>query len=240
MNRTAFIALLVVGVLGWAGFAAPMIIVDNGIWDVAIQTESSIAHTFTLSNAGDELLIISDVVPSCGCTTVTLETYELEPGQSVELPITIDTEGFHGLVLRVVDVFSNDPENPIFTLTINIDATLITEPEAAEPTYARLELADFLRYFYVLVDVRTPEEHEAGHLIGSINIPLSEFQENLDAWTPLFPMDVPLILYCKAGFRSAIAAEILFEAGFLNVVDLLGGMDEWIVTYRDSYLFDPF
>ena len=235
MNRTILTALLAVGVLGLAGFAAPIIDADNEVWDVAIQTESLIAHTFTLSNAGDETLIITDVIPSCGCTTATLETYELEPGQSVELPITIDTTGFRGRVLRVIDIFSNDPSNPIFTLTINIDA-----PEAGELTPSKLELADFLQYFYVLIDVRTPEEHEAGHLLGSINIPLSEFQQNLQAWTPLLPTDVPLILYCKAGFRSGIAAQILVDDGFSNVVDLLGGMDEWIVIYGDGYLFDPF
>ena len=235
MNRIALIAFSVVGILGWVVFAAPIIEVDNAVWDVAIQTESVITHTFTLSNTGDKTLIISDVIPSCGCTTATLETYELEPGQSVELPIAIDTTGFRGLVLRVIDIFSNDPENPIFTLTINIDAP---EPEGLVPT--KLEQSDFLRYFYVLIDVRTLEEHEEGHLIGSINIPLSEFQQNLDAWTPLFPTDVPLILYCKAGFRSGIAAQILLDAGFENIVDLLGGMDEWIAAYGDGYLFDPF
>lgn len=234
MNRIALIAVFVVGILGSAVLAVPVIEVDNAIYNVAIQTESLIAHIFTLSNVGNELLIITDVIPSCGCTTATLETYELEPGQSVELPITIDTTGFRGFVLRAIDIFSNDPANPIFTLTINIDA-----PEAVL-TPAKMELADFLRNFYVLIDVRTPEEHEVGHLIGSINVPLSEFQENLDAWTPLFPIDVPLILYCKGGFRSALAAQILFEAGFLNVVDLLGGMDEWIATYGEGYLFDPF
>lgn len=234
MNRIALTALFVVGILGLAVLAVPVIEVDNAVYNVAIQTESLIAHTFTLSNGGDELLVITDVIPSCGCTTATLETYELEPGQSVELPITIDTTGFRGFVLRVIDIFSNDPANPIFTLTINIDA-----PEAVL-TPAKMELADFLRDFYVLIDVRTPEEHEAGHLIGSINIPLSEFQQNLDAWTPLFPADVPLILYCKGGFRSAIAAQILLDVGFENVIDLLGGMDEWIATYGDGYLFDPF
>jgi len=235
MSRIILAALLVLGILGLVGFAAPIIDADNAVWDVAIQTESLIAHTFTLSNAGDETLIISDVIPSCGCTTATLATYELEPGQSVELPITIDTTGFRGLVLRVIDIFSNDPANPVFTLTINIDA-----PEAGEQTPAKLELSDFLRYFFVLIDVRTPEEHEAGHLIGSVNIPLSEFQQNLDSWTPLLPTDVPMILYCKGGFRSAIAAQILLDAGFSNVVDLFGGMDEWNATYGDGYLFDPF
>ena len=215
--------------------SAPEISADVQVIEISIEAGELIEHTFTLTNIGDELLVIDDVVPSCGCTTATLATYELEPGDSVELPIAIDTTGFHGSVMRLVDIFSNDPENPIYSLTFLIEAP---EPVALTPT--QLAQADFLRLFYVLIDVRTPEEHAEGHLIGSINIPVSEFQENLDAWTPKFPTDVPLILYCKAGFRSAIAAQILFDAGFTNAVDLLGGMDEWVETYGENYLFDPF
>ncbi len=235
MKRLLMLFLFVIGGVAGTVLAAPVIEVDDAVHNVTIQAESLIAHMFTLSNAGDELLIISDVVPSCGCTTATLETYELEPGQSVELPITIDTAGFSGLVLRVIDVFSNDPMTPILTLTINIDAP---EPAALTPT--DLTRSDFLRFFYVLIDVRTPGEFESGHLFGSVNIPVSEFQQNLDAWTPHLPTDVPLIVYCKRGARSAAAAQVLFDAGFANVVDLLGGMDEWIATYGDDYLFDPF
>lgn len=235
MSRITLAVLLALGLLGLVGFAAPIIDADNAVWDVAIQTESLIAHTFTLSNAGDETLVISDVIPSCGCTTATLATYELAPGQSVELPITIDTTGFRGLVLRVIDIFSNDPANPVFTLTINIDAS---EPAALTPT--ELAQSDFLSFFYVLIDVRRPDEFEAGHLFGSVNIPISEFQGNLDDWTPYLPTDVPVIVYCRGGYRSRIVAQILFDAGFTNVIDLLGGMDEWIATYGDGYLFDPF
>lgn len=235
MKRVFTLLLFIVGAAAGTLLAAPVIEVDNAVYNVAIQAESLIAHTFTLSNAGDEVLVISDVVPSCGCTTATLETYQLEPGQSVELPITIDTTGFSGLVLRVIDVFSNDPATPILTLTINIDT-----PEPAALTPADLAQSDFLRIFYVLIDVRTPGEFESGHLFGSVNIPVSEFQENLDAWTPDLPTDVPLIVVCKVGLRSAAAAQILFDAGFENVVDLLGGLDEWVATYGDGYLFDPF
>ncbi|MCK5246598.1 DUF1573 domain-containing protein [Candidatus Bipolaricaulota bacterium] len=235
MKRLPILLLFIVATIAGTVLADPVIQVDDAVYNVTIQAGFLIEHTFMLSNAGDELLIISDVVPSCGCTTATLETYELEPGQSVELPITIDTTGFSGLVLRVIDVFSNDPVTPILTLTINIDA-----PGPVGLTPAQLAQRDFLSFFYVLIDVRTPGEFESGHLFGSINIPVTEFQQSLDAWTPLLPKDVPLILYCKGGFRSAVAAQILFDAGFANVIDLLGGMDEWVVTYGDGYLFDPF
>ena len=180
------------------------------------------------------MLVITDVIPSCGCTTATLETYELEPGQSVDLPIEIDTAGFSGLVTRTVDILSNDPNTPNLALTIHIDA-----PEV--PTGpVKLMQRDFLHAFYVLLDVRTSAEYEAGHFFGAINIPLSEIQENLEAWAPYLPLDVPLIVYCKRGFRSAIAAQILFDAGFENVIDLLGGTDAWIEAYGAFYLFESF
>lgn len=235
MKRLLVFSLLAVVAVAGAAFANPVIAVDNDVFNVTIETGDVIEHTFTLSNAGDELLVISDVIPSCGCTTATLATYELEPGQTVDLPITIDTTGFSGLVLRVIDVFSNDPVTPILTLTINIDAP---EPAALTPT--ELAQSDFLSFFYVLIDVRRPDEFEAGHLFGSVNIQISEFQENLDDWTPYLPTDVPVIVYCKGGYRSGIVAQILFDAGFTNVIDLLGGMDEWQATYGEAYLFDPF
>ncbi|MFC2079748.1 DUF1573 domain-containing protein [Candidatus Bipolaricaulota bacterium] len=235
MKRLFVFSLLAVFAISGTALADPVIAVDNDVLNVTIQIGDVIEHVFTLSNTGDELLVISEVVPSCGCTTAELETYELEPGQSVELPITIDTTGFSGQVLRTIDVFSNDRAMPILTLIIEIDA-----PDVAALTPTELGQSDFLNFFYVLVDVRRPDEFEAGHLFGSLNIQMSEFQDNLDAWTPYLPTDVPLIVYCKGGYRSEIVAQILFDAGFTNVVDLLGGMDEWVATYGEAYLFDPF
>jgi rhodanese-related sulfurtransferase len=65
-------------------------------------------------------------------------------------------------------------------------------------------------------------------------------QENLDAWAPYLPTEVPLIVYCQVGVRSATAAQILYDAGFTNVIDLLGGIDKWNSVYGERYLFDPF
>ncbi|MYU54489.1 MULTISPECIES: rhodanese-like domain-containing protein [Streptomyces] len=70
-----------------------------------------------------------------------------------------------------------------------------------------------------LIDVRNPSEHAAGALPNSLNIPLAGL---LDRLTHL-DRDRPVILYCRSGNRSAIAAALLEAHGFDEVCDVLGG-----------------
>jgi phage shock protein E len=74
-----------------------------------------------------------------------------------------------------------------------------------------------------LVDVRSVEEFEAGHLEGAINIPVGQLERRL---SELEPKDGPVVVYCASGFRSARAARLLAAAGFSQVGDL-GGMRRW-------------
>ncbi|MCF0235208.1 MAG: rhodanese-like domain-containing protein [Bacteroidaceae bacterium] len=77
---------------------------------------------------------------------------------------------------------------------------------------------------YALLDVRTAEEFEAGHLAGAINI---------DVYSPTFVMDVvhllpaatQLAIYCRSGKRSKIAAQLL--ADNYSIVELDGGILDW-------------
>lgn len=76
-----------------------------------------------------------------------------------------------------------------------------------------------------LVDVRTPQEYEEGFIENS---------QNIDFNSPTFDEDVtkldkskPVILYCKAGGRSAKCAEKLQKAGFVKIYDLDGGITQW-------------
>lgn len=75
---------------------------------------------------------------------------------------------------------------------------------------------------HTLVDVRTPEEFNAGYIPGAININLQELQQKLNR----IPTDKPVIVYCRSGNRSAFAANILKQAGYTEVYDL-GGIIEW-------------
>ncbi len=65
----------------------------------------------------------------------------------------------------------------------------------------------------VVIDVRQPDEYEAGHIPGAINIPLRELGDNVDQ----IPTDVPVFVYCQSGWRAALATGALHNMGYDNV-----------------------
>jgi len=75
----------------------------------------------------------------------------------------------------------------------------------------------------MVVDVRTEKEWEAGHVDGSVNVPLNHLQERVAE----LPEQTPFVVHCEGGYRSAIAASLLEQAGYDNVVDLVGGFKAW-------------
>jgi len=77
-----------------------------------------------------------------------------------------------------------------------------------------------------ILDVRTVPEYDAGHLINSTLIPLSELSDRLDE----IPKDEPLLVYCRSGRRSTTAAGILEENGFCVIYDVDGGFNDWVAA----------
>ncbi|MGC0772339.1 MAG: MBL fold metallo-hydrolase [Candidatus Acidiferrum sp.] len=75
----------------------------------------------------------------------------------------------------------------------------------------------------VVIDVRTPREHEQKQIEKSLSIPLNRLIERLQE----FPTNRPLLVYCAGGYRSSIAASLLQKAGFKQVNEIAGGMAAW-------------
>ncbi|MCG2461738.1 rhodanese-like domain-containing protein [Flavobacteriaceae bacterium F89] len=75
----------------------------------------------------------------------------------------------------------------------------------------------------ILLDVRTPEEFQEGHLDRALNINWydSDFAEQIQR----LDKEKTIYVYCKLGGRSAKASKVLDSLGFKNVVDLTGGYD---------------
>jgi adenylyltransferase/sulfurtransferase len=76
---------------------------------------------------------------------------------------------------------------------------------------------------FTLVDVREPYEYEIARIAGSRLIPLGELGTHVDE----LPRTGALVLQCHSGGRSEHAVRVLQEAGFENVYNLEGGIDEW-------------
>jgi rhodanese-related sulfurtransferase len=79
-----------------------------------------------------------------------------------------------------------------------------------------------------VVDVRTPAEFAAGHLPGAVNVPYDELPRR---HAELGPPSTPVLLYCRTGRRSAIAAETLRKNGFAQLYDLQA-YDRWVAAER--------
>lgn len=78
-----------------------------------------------------------------------------------------------------------------------------------------------------VIDVRTPEEFAAGHVVGAtnINVEAADFGDRIES---LDASDAYLV-YCRSGRRSAIAAELMKQARFTDVADA-GGLDGLIAA----------
>ncbi|HRO47357.1 thioredoxin domain-containing protein [Agriterribacter sp.] len=76
-----------------------------------------------------------------------------------------------------------------------------------------------------VIDVRTPEEFQSGHIAAAKNINIydADFKARLEKLNKA----QPVFVYCKGGGRSAEAAKILNELGFTNIYDLQGGIMAW-------------
>ncbi|AJR02397.1 rhodanese-like domain-containing protein [Siansivirga zeaxanthinifaciens] len=76
-----------------------------------------------------------------------------------------------------------------------------------------------------LIDVRTPEEFNAYHLpkAKNINVMSETFVSDIE----LLDKSKPVYVYCRSGKRSSKGAQLMHEAGFLEIYNLDGGILEW-------------
>lgn len=78
----------------------------------------------------------------------------------------------------------------------------------------------------VLLDVRTPEEYNEGHIAGAINFSHNTIQENLIELSQY--KNNTVVVYCRSGRRAAAAEEILSSNGFTDLHHLTGDMNGWL------------
>ncbi len=102
----------------------------------------------------------------------------------------------------------------------------------------------------LLIDVREPTEFSRLHIPGSINVPRGILEQscewNYEETQPQLAAsrDQPIVVICRSGKRSALAAEVMQKLGFINVVSLRTGVRGWCdyeqsVTDMDGRSISP-
>ena len=77
----------------------------------------------------------------------------------------------------------------------------------------------------IMLDVREPDEHEQGALVGALHIPRGHLEAQIEG--RIVDKNAPVIVYCAGGVRSAFAAKTLQELGYTNVLSMAGGFGKW-------------
>jgi rhodanese-related sulfurtransferase len=84
-----------------------------------------------------------------------------------------------------------------------------------------------------LIDVRTAEEHAAGAIAGSANVPIDSLRDHIDAFG-----NGPVVVYCEVGQRGHTATALLHELG-IKARNLDGGYQTWSASMRAQGQTEP-
>ena len=76
----------------------------------------------------------------------------------------------------------------------------------------------------VLLDVRTKQEYEEGHIEGALHVPVNKLEYEIEDLIP--DKEQTIYLYCRSGVRTIMAGDILLELGYTSIYDM-GGIIYW-------------
>jgi rhodanese-related sulfurtransferase len=98
----------------------------------------------------------------------------------------------------------------------------VSDDAAAETELSPESAAELLAQGAQLIDVRRPYEYEGGHLAGARNVEMNELAKLAET----IDRERPVLLYCRGGNRSRMAAEALRGGGY-DAYSLAGGIEAW-------------
>lgn len=112
-------------------------------------------------------------------------------------------------------------------ITLLVFLTFLIHPFAQKEELPAKSFLDSIRNKQnQLLDVRTPEEYNQGHIAGALQADWNNFEQFKER-TASLDKHKPLYVYCLAGSRSAAAQKWLIREGFETVINLRGGINAW-------------
>jgi hypothetical protein len=105
----------------------PKVVFDKTVHDFGvINNTETVKTTFTIKNEGGSELVIRKTKASCGCTAGSPAKMNLAPGESTNFEVSFSPVGKSGKQNKTVTVITNDPANPVTTISIQSDIQVET------------------------------------------------------------------------------------------------------------------
>jgi hypothetical protein len=211
--------------------SGPQIQFDSLVYNFdRVDAGEMVKHVFTFTNTGDALLVISNVQPSCGCTTAGAWSKEVEPGKGGTVPIQFNSSSYSGPVTKTVTVTCNDKKQPSLTLQIKgtvwraIDVTpqnavMNIAPEASQ------EATTTLRILNNTSDPLTLEQPQSDKPAFTAELktvqPGKEFQLIVKTVPPIGPGNVQGTISLKTSSTNTPVLKIIALAIIQPVVSVV-------------------
>lgn len=200
------------------------------------QTESTPAADAGPAISGEVVggLRVLTVGPAAGENRFTIYRgdyvrFELASGEAftVEIPARETTKNYP--VAEDEKPYVKFPDAGSFPFTIGEVAGVIEALEYRAAAYREVDSQEAKELIAnldpLILDVRTQGEFAGGHLENAWLIPVQEIQGRVKDLEP--HRDQPIFIYCKSGNRSTVAAKVLVDAGFPQVINLRKGITDW-------------
>ena len=147
MNKILFLLILSLTIQTYGQKVSPKIFVKDNIYDFKEVSQNKVLkHDFVIKNEGTAPLEIKEVKSSCECTALEPIKMKLEPGDSTILTVKFDTKDKIGYQRQHAYILSNDPEAPVYRVSIVANIQLTKEAEEQLPTikipYTSFDLGD--------------------------------------------------------------------------------------------------
>ncbi len=118
MKKNLLIALFLIPVsFLTAQLSGPRIQASISQYDFGEITEGTVVKfSFQIKNVGDQVLHITNIMTSCGCTAAATKNNDIQPGEGTSINVEFNSQGKSGIQHKVVSVASNDASNPSMKL----------------------------------------------------------------------------------------------------------------------------
>lgn len=187
------------------------------------------------------LMLIAMVFLITGCTKERNITFEAEIESISDQSMIVTTNGDVGFDKASVGLSTGKIKGDL-VVGGNVEITIHPEVKETYPVQVTAVKVEVIGVGYqkisteeakemmekdeygVILDVRTLDEYKEGHIEGAILLPINEIKEKAE--TTLYDKEEVILVYCRSGSRSEVAAKELIDMGYINVYDF-GGIIDW-------------